>query len=175
MSSTDHLFALYTPTPRARELGHSVYESSRAGAKAVGYVLVGGLVLGALLGLLTGRSVVVMLVAGLAMGVVALPIALIPFMIMRAYVGVFETGRLVEGVVVEERGGGSVLRVAAGPGPDLVFVGNLRPGFGARLPFLVGGATSSRALCVVAPSDLRRCTLLTPAQLQQVAPPPAQG
>jgi hypothetical protein len=104
----------------------------------------------------------------------AVPIALVVYFTMSAYVKLFRTGRLVEGVVVEARGHGSVVKSAVGAGPDLSFVPNVPFGPGERVPMLVGDAMSSKALCVVGPGTLRRCSLLTQQQLQQVAGTPTQ-
>jgi len=171
--NTDELFQAYQPTPRAPELGQSVFASAKTGLHWVIGVFVGSFVLGIPLSFVRFRRSAAwdplhIVYGGLAIAIFALPIALVAYFTLSAYVKIFRTGRLVEGVVVDVRGHGSVVQSAVGVGPDLSFVPGLRATPGQRVPMLVGDAMSSKALCIVGRGELRRCSLLTSQQLQQV-------
>ena len=109
-----------------------------------------------------------MLWAGLILAVFSVPIAAVIVSVFLRYARLFRDGRLVEGCVIEQRPAGAVLQVATGLGPDRTFIPGLLAAPGQRFPVIIGDAMSSLALVVVERGEVRRGSLLTAQQLNQV-------
>lgn len=172
--SFDELSRLYQPLPRSTDLGRSVLESAVKARNGVLGTLAVSFLLGIPLSFVSFRrsrpwEPLHIVWGGLSIAIFAVPIALVIFFVIRAYVKIFREGRVVEGTIVENRGGGSLVQSVVGVGPDLSFVPNLRRPIGERVPMLLSNdPTSSKALCVTGPGSLTRCSLLTRQQLAQV-------
>jgi ABC-type Fe3+-siderophore transport system permease subunit len=162
-------FDAYARMPRDPNLAHNLYASLRKAWLGVGGTVLGSLVFGVILSFARGRhsrpwEPLDMLLGGFAVAIFAVPIALVFVWMFRRYVKLYETGRLVEGVVVEIRPNGAILQIDVS-GPNLTFVPWLRAQVGDRYAVIVGDAMSSLALIATFTAHLERGSLLTAAQV----------
>jgi len=163
----------YSATPRPPHLAANLQAEGRKAWLTALATLVGAFLAGVPLSFLGKRSSrpwepTDILLAGAAVASFAVPIAAVLLVVSARYQRLFRTGRLVEGRVVHTTpGGGAILQVAVGVGPDLTRIHDLRAPIGQRFPVIID-MMSSYALVVAGRGDVRRGSLLTARQLAEL-------
>jgi hypothetical protein len=176
----EDLFELYRASPRDPSLAPKLFGRLRAAWRWTLLVFAGAMALGVPLSFVQFHKIgstaehrtwepMDIPISGLILAVFTVPIVATFIFVFRRYTAMFRAGRLVEAVVVGHAGSGALVRVAAGPGPDMTFIPSLSLPIGTRLPAIVGAMTGSLVLVVAAREDVRQGSLLTPAQVEQVA------
>jgi hypothetical protein len=168
---TDALFQEYAATPRPPALAPGVVAQVRKAWVGLLVALLGSFVLGVPLSLV--RFVrsrpwepTDMALMGAILAAFTVPIAAVFVGSFTRYAALYQTGRLVEGTVIEQRPAGIVLQVAVDGGPDRSLLPQYQAAIGQRFPVIVQ-SKSSFALVIVGRMDLRRASLMTAQQAAQ--------